>query len=424
MIFKQMFYGWWIVGALFLIAAYFTGIVIFGFTAFFEPIAQEFGWSYTQISLAASLRGLETGLLAPVAGLLIDRYGPRKLVFVGAMVTGFGLFLLSRINSLGMLYIAIMAVTVGSSTCTGVVPMTTVANWFKRKVSLATAIITCGPAAGGLMVPLVARTIDWVGWRTAMRVFCIGTWAIILPLALLLRKNPEKYGYLPDGSTDAQPVSEESKDINREAHPDISIEVGFALRSRLFWQIVLAFMCHALVIITVITHIMPYLSSVGISRTISSLAVSGITLISVPGRLGSGWLGDRYNKRWVTAFGFVLVLIGMLCFSYVTASQTWLLIPFLILFGIGYGGPVPMLPALAREYYGRAHLGTLLGITQGVYSLCNIVGPPMAGLTYDHFGTYRLAWFALAAAMLISMASMLSTPSVETFQRKAALIKD
>ncbi len=85
---SKVFYGWWIVGACFLIAAYTGGTIFFGFTALFEPIANEFGWSYTQISLAASLRGAEVGLLAPLIGLFIDRLGPRRLAFGGAILLG------------------------------------------------------------------------------------------------------------------------------------------------------------------------------------------------------------------------------------------------------------------------------------------------------------------------------------------------
>lgn len=98
----KVFYGWWVVGASFLIALYVGGVIFYGFTAIFEPIANEFGWSYTQISLVASLRGLEIGLFAPVAGIIADRWGPRRLIFSGVTITAAGLILLSTTTSLGM----------------------------------------------------------------------------------------------------------------------------------------------------------------------------------------------------------------------------------------------------------------------------------------------------------------------------------
>jgi len=100
----KIFYGWWIVAASLVIALYAGGVTFYGFTAIFEPIANEFGWSYTKISLAASLRGLEMGLLAPITGRLVDRWGPRRLIFGGAIIICLGLILLSHTTSIGMFY--------------------------------------------------------------------------------------------------------------------------------------------------------------------------------------------------------------------------------------------------------------------------------------------------------------------------------
>ena len=92
----KIFYGWWLVGASVLVGMYMAAVIFYGFTAFIEPMAEELGWSYTKISLGASLRGLEGGLLAPIFGILIDRWGPRRLIFLGAILLSLGLFLLSR----------------------------------------------------------------------------------------------------------------------------------------------------------------------------------------------------------------------------------------------------------------------------------------------------------------------------------------
>jgi MFS family permease len=132
----SVFYGWWIVGACFWIFLLTGGFVVLGFTAFFEPIANEFGWSYTQISLAASLRGLEMGILAPLIGMFVDRWGPRRLLIGGAIITSLGLILLSRTASLAMFYGSFLLLAVGMSICSSTVLMTAVANWFRRKIGL------------------------------------------------------------------------------------------------------------------------------------------------------------------------------------------------------------------------------------------------------------------------------------------------
>ena len=197
---SKIFYGWWVVGACFLIWLFIGGFVTFGFTAFFEPIANEFSWSYTQISFAASLRGMETGILSPLLGLVVDRWGPRRLMFGGIVVIGIGLTLLSYTTSLGMFYGAFALVAIGiSSSASPTVTTTAVANWFRRKSGIAIGVMTCGFALGGLMVPVIVRLIDIVGWKSAIFVLGLIIVLIGLPLSLLVRHKPEQYGYLPDG---------------------------------------------------------------------------------------------------------------------------------------------------------------------------------------------------------------------------------
>jgi len=407
---RKVFYGWWIVAAGFFIAVYIGGFIHYGFTALFEPIASDFGWSYAQISFAASLRGLQMSLFAPIVGLLMDRWGPRRLVFAGATIIGLGLLLLSRINSLGAFYGAFILIAIGISTCIGVVPIATVGNWFQRKATLATGILVSGSAVGGLMVPLATRIIDMFEWRTAMLILGLGAWGILLPLSLLFRHKPEQYGYSPDGDLHKKPPASEGQSSAQDN--ELYIGVKQVLRSSAFWHIAMGFMCHILVMNTVVTHVMPYLSSIGFTRSFSSLVAIAIPLTSIVGRLSFGWLGDRFGKRQMAAIGFVLATLGLLSFGYVAIAGTWILIPSLVLIGLGWGGPVPIMPALVREYFGRVRLATTLGLVMGVAALGGMAGPPLAGLAFDRLGSYQVAWFGLAGLVIAGMVSLLTTPSV------------
>jgi len=407
---SKVFYGWWIVGAGFFVALYIAGFIHFGFSALFEPIANDFGWSYAQISLAASVRGLEVGFLAPFVGFLMDRWGPRRLVFAGAAIMGLGLLLLSRINSLTTFYGAYFLIAVGTSTCIGVVPMATVGNWFRKRATTATGILVSGTALGGLLVPLATRLIDMLGWRTTMAIFGFGAWGILLPLSLLFRHKPEQYGYLPDGDSSKNPLAGGGQPSAQGAELDIGVKQ--ALKSRAFWHIAMGLMCHMLAMMSVVTHVMPYLRSIGIARSSSSLVASAIPLTSILGRLGFGWLGDRFDKKRITALGLLLTSLGLIFFGYSATIGTWILVPFIIFIGIGYGGPVPLLPALLREYFGRVRLGTLLGLAMGAGALGSIIGPPIAGWVFDKFGSYQGAWFAFAGLVIAGMVSLLTTPSV------------
>jgi OFA family oxalate/formate antiporter-like MFS transporter len=406
----KVFYGWWIVGAGFFIAMYVSGFINFSFTAVFEPIASDFGWSYAQVSFAASLRGLQTGFLAPIVGFLVDRWGPRRLVFAGATIIGLGLLLLSRINSLATFYGAFILIAMGISACIGVVPISTVGNWFQRKATLATGILVSGTAMGGLMVPLATRLIDIFEWRTAMVILGFGAWGILLPLSLLFRHKPEQYGYLPDGDLDRKlPASEVQSSAQGN---ELDIGVKQVLKSSAFWHIAMGFSCHILVVNAVITHVMPYLGSIGFTRSFSSLIASAIPLTSIVGRLSFGWLGDKFDKRRVAALGLVLTSLGLLSFGYVATARTWMLVPSLVFLGLGYGGPVPMMPALVREYFGTVRLATVLGLVMGTATLCGMAGPPLAGLAHDILNSYQVVWFGFAGLVVAGTISLVTTPSV------------
>jgi len=133
---------------------------------------------------------------------------------------------------------------------------------------------------------------------------------------------------------------------------------------------------------------------------------TAMPIMSIGGRLGLGWLGDKIDRRRVAAGAFAMMVFGLLCFAYASAVGTWLLVPFLILFGMGYGGGIVLRPSLLREFFGRTYFGSVFGLIIGINMIGNIIGPPLAGWVYDNWGSYQQIWFVfagLAAAALISM---------------------
>lgn len=405
---KKIFFGWWIVGASFIILFYGGGIVHYGFTAIFEPIVEEMGWSYTQVSAAASLRGFEMGLLAPVVGLLIDRWGPRRLALGGAIAMGGGLFLLSVAKSLTVFYLAFFIISAGMSFCTTTIVMTTIAYWFRKKIGIATGIANCGFGASGVVVIIVVWLVATFDWRMSVAILAIGTLVILVPLSLLFRHKPEDYGLFPDGEEPAKATESSKTEFASQMKgktPALQI-----IKSATFWHLSIPFMIHSLALNAVIIHIMPYLSSVGIARSLSGSVAMILSIISIGGRIGFGWFSDRSTPRLAATATFAVASIGILCFAYTSLTTLWLLIPFLILFGMGFGGTSVLRAVLVKEFLGRDNFATAFGFLIGVQMIGSIVGPTMAGWTYDNWGSYSGIWLILSAIILIAPVLIYTLP--------------
>jgi MFS family permease len=390
--FGHVYYGWWIVISCFFINLYVGSIVFFSFTAFFEPIHQEFGWSYTQISLASSLRGLEMGILAPLVGVLVDRLGSRKLMLAGSIIIGVGLLALSLTRSLAMFYAAFLLIAFGAGGCTSVVTMTVVANWFQKNIGLALGIMASGFGASGLLIPLIVSLIDDFGWRTALVILAFGMWVIGTPLSLVVRDRSES-------------SMKEAGSYEKNEWLDQREEVSFgeAVKSRTFVYLNLAEMIRMIAVTAVVVHLMPYLTTLGFQRSTGGMAAAALPLISILGRFGFGWWGDRYDKRIVLAATFLIMAGGLLAFSML---RDWgMVVLFLLLFSPGFGGSMVVRGAILREYFGKASFGKMIGIVLGSASIGGILGPTLAGYAFDRLGDYTLVWqvgsaLSMAALML------------------------
>jgi MFS family permease len=393
-----IYYGWWIVLASFVTAFYVAGTIFYGFTAFIEPLANEFGWSYTQISLAASLRGLEMGLLAPFVGILVDRFGSRKLLLSGSLVLGFGIILLGFTKSLAMFYGAFILIAFGAGGCTSVVTMTAVANWFDKNVGKAMGVTVSGFGASGMIIPLIVWMIAAFGWRMTLIVLGIGMWIIGVPAAFVMRNRPENGPDVPvmEKSVKHEDLSQRQMDTRRFRYTEI-------LKKKSFLFVNLAEVIRLMALMAVVTHIMPYLSTMDISRTSSGLMAAGIPLLSIAGRFGFGWLGDIFEKKYVMAISFILMALGMLALCYI--QLTGMIYLFLFFFSNGYGGIAALRGAWLREYYGKENFGKYLGIMMGFGACGGIIGPTTAGWVFDMMGSYYFVWLALSA--LIGLAIIL-----------------
>jgi MFS family permease len=411
-----VFYGWWIVLACFIIAFYIGGSVFFSFTAFVDPIVAEFDWSYTQISIAASLRGLEMGVFAPLVGIFVDRFGSKIVILIGIVIVGFSMILLSMTNSLPMFYGISLLVGLGAGGCTGVVVMSAVANWFNRKISLALGLAASGFGSGGLLLPVIVWMIDRLHWRTTLQIIGLTAWVICIPLSFVIRGKPEKYGYFPDGEEFQNPASDAAGEPDRRV-PRSAQDIPFneALKDRSFWYFNAAEAIRMVIVFSIMMHVMPYLNSLGVPRSTAGFVAGALALFSVLGRIGLGYLGDAFDKRYILAVSYSLMALGLVVFSSFIRGQ-WSLFLFLILFAPGYGGGMTVRSSLLREYFGTASYGKILGITMGIGSIAAIFGPPLAGWTFDTLGSYRPIWLVYVGLIMVAIALVRSIKPLKISQ--------
>jgi sugar phosphate permease len=232
----------------------------------------------------------------------------------------------------------------------------------------------------------VVKLIEAFGWRSAFLFLGIGAWIIGIPLSLVIRNRPEDYGMLPDGE-----IRPENGSYSEDDAPEIEITFRQALSNRSFLLIVSSEWIRMMTVGTLITHIMPYLNSMGVSRDMSGFISAGIPLCSIIGRFGFGWLGDILDKRYMIALGFGLICLGLLMFLKINSTLIFVVI-FILAFPIGYGGGMSLRGAIIREYFGRAAFGKMVGLTMGVSSVAGIIGPTLGGWVFDHFNSYHALW--------------------------------
>ena len=155
------------------------------------------------------------------------------------------------------------------------------------------------------------------------------------------------------------------------------------------------------------------------SPPVAAFIAAATPLVSISGRLGAGWLGDKTSKIMLTAGALGLMGLGLLFFSYITVDNIWMTMPYIILYGVGWGGIATQRAPLLREYFGRGSIGTILGFMMGMLALGNIVGPYFAGWIYDTLGSYHSAWLIYDGLIFAAMVIMATTPKFSALSRQA-----
>jgi MFS family permease len=382
----RVFYGWYIVAVCFVVNFVVFGISVNTFTVYVKPIQTDLGWSRGQISLAISLGAVAMGMGAPFIGRLIDRTGARLAMATGAGVIGLCTILLSRSQSLPYFYAIFVVSGLGQGLATIIPISLVISNWFSAKRGKALGMAMTGTGLGAMvMVPVTTWIVVNWGWRTSYLVMgCIIL--LMVPLNLLfIRTRPSDMGLLPDGGRVApeEPLS------------TIGLAVPEALRTQAFWLIGIMMVLAGLVAMGVGVHLMPYLTDVGHSESRASLIIAIISGMTVVGKIGMGFITDRWGVRPAVALAFGLILVGILLLM--GAGGLSVAFTFAIVYGFAIGAPLVVNPALTAERLGLKHFGAVFGILTGV-----ALGAVLTGFIYDAAGSYMPAFLLFTALTAVA----------------------
>jgi OFA family oxalate/formate antiporter-like MFS transporter len=402
---KNIFYGWYIVGFGTFVVIINTSIFLIGFTAFLDPMIATFGWSVAQISLASSMRSVETGIFNPLWGKLVDSWRAKWLAVIGVFLMGLGTIVLGQANSLALLYVSYIVSGMGSSLVVSQIPNTLIARWFKKDIGKASGIVYAGTGVAGLLTPLLIRMIDIYGYQICLTYIGIGILVLGTPLSLILRDRPEDYGLLPDGG-DLNLLKPNST-ISR----DSSMTVKQTIATPAFWMMNLAWFFHMTAASTIAAYIMPFLGSLGMKRQIAGVLTMALWSVGIPGRIGLGLLCDKLGGKYTVALSSI-VTAGALFLLWSSQDNPGFMIVLLIvlLLGIGWGGAVTLKPPLLREYFGTKNFSTIFGLTVVPQVLVQVVVVPLVGRQFDITGDFRPSWLILAFAAMVAALLMLAMP--------------
>jgi MFS family permease len=385
------------------------------FGLFIVPMAQELGAGRAVFGWAQSAVQITGALAAPTMGRLIDRFGARYLLAGAALLTGaalVGLAFATEAWQVVALFavVGLAGVSGGSSLLTSV-PVT---KWFVRERGRALAYLALGGPLGGLVfVPLTQLLIDGVGWRMAWVILALIGAGLIAPLALLfVRRQPEDLGLLPDGDRPAGNPLETDRLSTLSPHlsarsDERSWTRAEALRSAVFWRLVLAFGLLSLGTGSVGLHRIPAFMDRGLDPRLISIATALDAGAAGLAGFAVGMLARRIPARFLGAAG-CLVLATASVLTIAAADHPTMFVS-MITFGLGIGVWILMQSYIWAAYFGRGHLGSIRGAVIPLTLGFGAAGAPLAGYARDLTGSYLPAWLAAVGLMLVAALVLATT---------------
>jgi MFS family permease len=364
-----------------------VGFALYGLPFFYDFYIKEFGWSRATVTSGNALGKLMVApLFGFIAGWIIDRYGPKKMLIAGALMTGAALVGLGSMNSTGLFYLSYIFVAMGYVFGGPLPCQVLISRWFTKNRGKAMGIAYLGIGTGGFLVPLIAAgLINNFGWRTALFLLAALIVLIAVPLATFVKDSPSK--------------------IQTTVKAEPAVPVKDILKKPWFYMLAFGSMCSIAAVGGINQHLKLYLLDFDFSQNQAARIISLVLLMSLAGRVLMGWLADIFPRK------YVMILIYLI----VGGSIPLLLLPdfpgriyiFAVIFGIGLGGDYMIIPLMAGDLFGVRTLGRVMGIILVADGIAEASMPMLVGAIRDSAGNYIpgfivLIGVALTGAVIIS----------------------
>ena len=408
----RVFYGWWIVAGA--VAGYYVSVGA-GFASasvFLQPVVDDLGWSVRDFTIATSGANALSGFAGVFVGPLVDRHGARPLMLAGAVALAGALMLSSQVTELWQ-FVGLQAFGVGMGLAL-VGPLTlnvTLSKWFVLRRGWAIALASTGISFASMTVPLLmTRIVDSWGWRDGYMLLGVAVLGLSVPVALLMRRQPEDHGLLPDGQREPGAGGSEADAETIRLDRLNSYTREEAVRTRALWLLTFSFAFFMAAASAVLIHGIPFATEAGFARNEAAVAVAASGAGNLLAKFVWGYTLARYHVRSLLGTCFALLSTGIVTMLVADAvNQLPLMLLAFFVWGLGFGGGVPLGEFIWAKYFGRVHIGAVRSVGMPVGIVLGASGPLAASLIFDATDAYLFAWvgilglYALGAfAVLVS----------------------
>jgi sugar phosphate permease len=399
---KKIFYGWWIAVLAGLTLFTTNGMTLTGITVFDRSILGEFGWDRGALKLRDLITLAVSGGLAPFVGAWADRTSLRRLMIAGLLLQAVCFGLYSQLSSRAMLYGIHFLIAVVLALAGLVLNVLVVSRWFVAKRGTALGLAIVGTSLGGTLFPIIgARLVAKHGWRNAMAIEALFPIAMAVLLALFLKDRPEDTGLKALGA-------ETSGSPSAASSSGTGMEYAEAIRSRTFWILAFCAMTTFYCILGVQANLVLHLQDLGWTLADAAKGVGVLFTMGMFSKFLVGYLADFLDRKLVLLANIFVMWVGAMCLASMNPSLVW---PFIVIFGLGWGGLYTLLQLLCMDSFGLKAGGKILGTITVLDAFGGGMGPVVTGALFDVTRSYQLSFAIVAGLVTIAFIAALFLPS-------------